>query len=89
LDEATQMVKNAWEAGINFIDTADLYTQGVSEIMVGKALKDLTIPRHAIILATKANGRMDANEINAAIPTLLNGGTVYMAGQKKCLIPTH
>jgi len=50
------MVKNAWEAGINFIDTADLYTQGVSEIMVGKALKDLTIPRHAIILATKANG---------------------------------
>ena len=49
------MVKKAWEAGINFIDTADLYTQGVSEIMVGKALKDLTIPRHAIILATKAN----------------------------------
>jgi aryl-alcohol dehydrogenase-like predicted oxidoreductase len=64
-DEATQMVKNAWEAGINFIDTADLYTQGVSEIMVGKALKDLTIPRHAIILATKANGRMDPNDINA------------------------
>ncbi|MGA5300355.1 aldo/keto reductase [Nucisporomicrobium flavum] len=50
-DEATAMVDTALEAGINLIDTADMYGQGVSEEMVGKAIAGR---RDDIVLATKA-----------------------------------
>ena len=50
-DEATAMVDAALEAGINLIDTADFYSDGESEEMVGKAIADR---RDDIVLATKA-----------------------------------
>ena len=50
-DEATAIVDAALEAGINFIDTADMYGQGESEEMVGKAIAGR---RDDIVLATKA-----------------------------------
>jgi len=62
---ATQMVKVSLDAGINFIDTADVYTHGDSETMLGQALRDLGVARHEIILATKVNGRMSQDDINA------------------------
>nr|WP_296780970.1 aldo/keto reductase [Rhodococcus sp. (in: high G+C Gram-positive bacteria)] len=50
-DEATAMVDSALDAGINLIDTADMYGQGESEVMVGKAIAGR---RDDIVLATKA-----------------------------------
>jgi aryl-alcohol dehydrogenase-like predicted oxidoreductase len=54
-DEATAIVDAALEAGINVIDTADWYSQGGSEEMVGKAIAGR---RDDIVLATKANNPM-------------------------------
>lgn len=50
-DEATAIVDAAIEAGINLIDTADMYSQGESEVMVGKAIAGR---RDDLVLATKA-----------------------------------
>jgi 1-deoxyxylulose-5-phosphate synthase len=54
LDEAASrpFLKRAVEAGINFFDTADMYSRGVSEEVVGRALKEFA-PRDAIVVATK------------------------------------
>jgi len=45
--------RRAWEAGINFFDTADMYSNGVSEEVLGRALRDLAIPREQVVVATK------------------------------------
>jgi len=55
-DEADRLVANALEAGINFIDTADIYSEGVSEIMTGRALKNLKVAREDVVVATKVMG---------------------------------
>jgi aryl-alcohol dehydrogenase-like predicted oxidoreductase len=54
--EANQLVGRALEAGINFIDTADVYSDGRSEIITGQALKDLRVPREDVVIATKVFG---------------------------------
>ncbi|HUO96469.1 MAG TPA: aldo/keto reductase [Steroidobacteraceae bacterium] len=54
-----EQVKAAVEAGVNFIDTANVYSQGESERLLGQALKDLGLPRHELVVATKATGTMD------------------------------
>jgi aryl-alcohol dehydrogenase-like predicted oxidoreductase len=46
-------IKRALEAGINFFDTADIYSNGVCEEVVGRALKDFTAKREDYVLATK------------------------------------
>ena len=53
--EATKLVDMSLEAGINFFDTADVYSEGLSEEMLGKALGKR---RQSIILATKVRGKM-------------------------------
>ena len=63
--DALEIIDHAIENGINFLDTADVYTRGVSEEIVGKALKR-NGKREAIFLASKAHGRMDDNNILAA-----------------------
>lgn len=45
--------RQAWEAGINFFDTADMYSDGASEEVLGRALRDLAIPREQVVVATK------------------------------------
>src|SRR5438034_10876219 len=45
--------RQAWEAGINFFDTADMYSDGVSEEVLGRALRELAIPREQVVVATK------------------------------------
>ncbi|MCX6242750.1 MAG: aldo/keto reductase [Bacteroidetes bacterium] len=57
-EEATNLVKIAIENGINFIDTANVYSEGLSEIILGKALKDLGVNRQDIFIATKVRGQM-------------------------------
>jgi len=57
-DGATALVKAALDAGVNFIDTANVYSNGLSEQIAGQALKDLGIRRSDVIVATKALGPM-------------------------------
>ena len=64
-DEATQIVKSSIDAGINFIDTANVYSEGLSEIILGKAINDLGLNRQQLVIATKVRGRMGphANQV--------------------------
>jgi aryl-alcohol dehydrogenase-like predicted oxidoreductase len=55
-DDSVKIIHRALDAGINFIDTADVYSQGESETIVGKALA--TIDRSRVVLATKVHGQM-------------------------------
>jgi aryl-alcohol dehydrogenase-like predicted oxidoreductase len=55
-DDSVRIIHRAIDAGINFIDTADVYSQGESEIIVGKALA--SVARENIVLATKVHGGM-------------------------------
>jgi aryl-alcohol dehydrogenase-like predicted oxidoreductase len=52
-EESIQMIKDAYNAGINFFDTANTYSNGASEIILGKALKQLNAPRGRVVIATK------------------------------------
>ena len=54
--DAERLVGQAIDAGINFIDTADVYSGGVSEQITGQALKNLKIPRESVVVATKVFG---------------------------------
>jgi len=56
--DAERLVGQAIDAGINFIDTADVYSGGQSEMITGQALRNLKIPRDNIIVATKVFGEM-------------------------------
>ncbi|HVV26818.1 MAG TPA: aldo/keto reductase [Rhizomicrobium sp.] len=55
---ATTLIGRSLEAGINFIDTANVYSIGESERMTGAALKELGVRRSDVVLATKVFGRM-------------------------------
>ena len=52
-DKTTEMIKFAYDNGVNFIDTANTYSKGTSEIFIGNAIKKLNISRDKIILASK------------------------------------
>ena len=52
-EKTTSMIKHAYELGVNFIDTANTYSHGTSEIFIGNALKELGIPREKVIIASK------------------------------------
>ncbi|MEU7485365.1 aldo/keto reductase [Streptomyces sp. NPDC042319] len=56
-EQSRPLVRQAVEAGINFFDTANVYSDGTSEEIVGRALADFA-RRDEIVLATKVNGRM-------------------------------
>ena len=64
-DEVNKLTKTAIDSGINFIDTANAYSEGLSEIMLGKALSSLGIPRPQVVIATKLRIRMGsgANQV--------------------------
>lgn len=64
-DEVVTIIKTAFEKGVNFIDTANAYSEGLSEILTGNALKTLGISPHDVVLATKVRLRMGpgANEV--------------------------
>jgi aryl-alcohol dehydrogenase-like predicted oxidoreductase len=54
---ADQLVRQSVDAGINFVDTADVYTNGESEKVLAQAIANLGIARKDIVIATKAYGR--------------------------------
>ncbi|MGV3572571.1 MAG: aldo/keto reductase [Ramlibacter sp.] len=51
--DAERLVGQALDAGINFIDTADVYAGGASEQITGQALRNLKVPRDSVVVATK------------------------------------
>jgi aryl-alcohol dehydrogenase-like predicted oxidoreductase len=56
-EKSFPLIRQAIEAGINFFDTANVYSDGTSEEIVGRALKQLA-PRDEVVIATKVHGRM-------------------------------
>jgi aryl-alcohol dehydrogenase-like predicted oxidoreductase len=56
-EKSRPLLRQAVEAGINFFDTANVYSNGSSEEIVGRALKEFT-PREEVVIATKVHGRM-------------------------------
>lgn len=54
--DADCLVRVAHEAGINFIDTADVYAEGLSEEMTGQSIRNLGLNRDELVIATKAFG---------------------------------
>jgi len=61
-EDCLRIIHRALDAGINFIDTADVYSRGESEEIVGKALAGGR--RDAVVLATKVHGKMDDHDAN-------------------------
>jgi len=55
------LVRQAWDAGVNFIDTADVYSDGASEVLTGEAIRALGVPRSQVVVATKGYARMSAD----------------------------
>ena len=65
---ADALVKASLDAGINFFDTADVYSEGESEKALGQALKNLNVARTDVVIATKVFGRMGPgrNDVGAS-----------------------
>jgi aryl-alcohol dehydrogenase-like predicted oxidoreductase len=66
--EAAGLIEKCLAAGVNFIDTADAYSAGQSEVLTGQAIHDIGVPRSEIVLATKVFARMGkgVNDIGAS-----------------------
>ncbi len=67
LADVEAQIKAAVDAGVNFIDTADVYSEGVSEELVGQALKNLKLPREDIVVASKVRIRMGPGPNNVGL----------------------
>jgi aryl-alcohol dehydrogenase-like predicted oxidoreductase len=64
-DEVNSMMKTVVDSDINFIDTANVYSFGESEALLGQSIIDLGLNRNNLVIATKVRGRMskDANDV--------------------------
>jgi aryl-alcohol dehydrogenase-like predicted oxidoreductase len=73
--EADELIKASIEAGINFFDTADVYSEGQSETMLGQSLKNLNIARKDVVVATKVYGRTGPgrNDVGASRGHIMDG----------------
>jgi aryl-alcohol dehydrogenase (NADP+) len=74
-EESRPFIRRALEAGINFFDTADVYSLGASEEVLGRALKDFAGSRERIVVATKVCGVMgdDPNERGLSRKHIMHG----------------
>jgi aryl-alcohol dehydrogenase-like predicted oxidoreductase len=72
---ADELVKTSIGGGINFFDTADIYTEGESEKILGQSLKNLNIARKDVVIATKVYGRVGPgrNDIGASRGHIMDG----------------
>lgn len=65
--EVDEQIKTVVEAGVNFIDTANIYSLGLSETMIGQAIKNLSLKRDDLVLATKVRCSMGKGENNRGL----------------------
>jgi aryl-alcohol dehydrogenase-like predicted oxidoreductase len=74
-EAADELVKTSIEGGINFFDTADNYTEGESEKILGQSLKNLKIARPHVVIATKVYGRVGPgrNDAGASRGHIMDG----------------
>jgi aryl-alcohol dehydrogenase-like predicted oxidoreductase len=72
---ADELVKTSIDSGINFFDTADVYTQGESEKILGQSLKNLQVARQHVVIATKVYGRVGRgrNDVGASRGHIMDG----------------
>ena len=81
-DDTKNMISRAIDAGINFIDTANVYSKGTSEMFIGRALKDLGVAREDVVIASKVyfnEGKLSRDAIMREIDgTLERLGTDYL-----------
>jgi aryl-alcohol dehydrogenase-like predicted oxidoreductase len=72
---ADELVKTALDSGINFFDTADVYSYGKSESTLGQSLKNLSVRREDVVLATKVFMRVGTgrNDVGASRGHILDG----------------
>src|SRR5579862_4160479 len=72
---ADELVKTSIDGGINFFDTADNYTEGESERMLGQSLKNLHIARQDVVVATKVYSRVGPgrNDVGASRGHIMDG----------------
>jgi aryl-alcohol dehydrogenase-like predicted oxidoreductase len=72
---ADELVKTSIENGINFFDTADIYTDGESEKILGQSLKNLAIARRDVVIATTVYGRVGPgrNDVGASRGHIMDG----------------
>lgn len=74
-EQALPLLKYAYEVGINTWDTADLYSFGRSEEIIGKALKQYQIPRNRVVILTKCYfGVPDTDEGEVSLPEIMTNG---------------
>ncbi len=55
-EEADELIKSCVDSGVNFFDTADVYSEGESEKILGQSFRNLNIPRKDVVIATKCYG---------------------------------
>ncbi len=67
LDAVTEQLRTAIDAGVNFVDTANVYHEGESEMLVAGAIARLGLRRDSLVLATKARGRMGPGPNDAGL----------------------
>jgi aryl-alcohol dehydrogenase-like predicted oxidoreductase len=65
--EVNDLMKVVAGSGINFIDTANVYSYGESEKLLGQSIKDLGLSRHELVIATKVRGRMNEGQNNVGL----------------------
>ena len=65
--EVNELMKVVVDSGINFIDTANVYSYGESEKLLGQSIKDLGLSRHDLVIATKVRGRMGQGQNNVGL----------------------
>ena len=65
--DATAQLKTAFEAGVNFYDTANIYAFGESETLFGQAIRESGIDREELVIATKVQGRMKDGANNVGL----------------------
>jgi aryl-alcohol dehydrogenase-like predicted oxidoreductase len=63
--DAERLIGRALDAGINFLDTADVYAEGQSELITGQALRNLKVPRENVVVATKVFGETGTKSVNS------------------------
>ena len=71
--EALPFFRQALDAGINFFDTADMYSVGASEEVTGRALKKLGVKREQVVIATKVYNPMGETKTSEAPQKSISG----------------